>query len=491
MSLKTTEPDPRLPLPAILRHPWSITARLTWLYAGSTAIVLLLAAGYLHWGLTQSLAREDRALVAGKLQVLRLMLREQPDNPAMLAGEIEHEASANELLKYYLRVLDARGRVLMETTGMSGLLPVHAFPVPAPLEDGAPPIVERSFLPGRSYLLTAGEAAVGAAGGERRILHVALDVAHNEKILADYRRKLFAVLALGVVFAAAAGALVTRTGLRPLRAIARTTRRISATRLDERVTAAHWPAELGELADAFDAMLDRLEESFNRLTEFSADIAHAMRNPINNLRGETEVALNRSRTPEEYRQILGSSLEEFDRLSRLIEGLLFIARADDPRRAIERVPFDIRREMDAVREFYEALAAEQKIAVVCEGAARLNGDPMLVRRAISNLLGNALKHTPPGGSVTLAARLRSDGSVEIAVADTGQGIPAEHLARVFERFYQVDKTRATPAKGAGLGLAIVRSIVRLHGGDATAESSEGRGTTIRLVFPAADPTRGV
>jgi two-component system heavy metal sensor histidine kinase CusS len=142
--------------------------------------------------------------------------------------------------------------------------------------------------------------------------------------------------------------------------------------------------------------------------------------------------------------------------------------------------------MDAVCEFYEALAAEQQIAVACEGDAPLLGEPMLVRRAISNLLGNALKHTPPGGRITLAARTRPDAAVEITVADTGRGIPRDHLPRIFERFYQVDKTHATPAKGAGLGLAIVESIMRLHGGTAAAESAEGRGTLVSLVFPAPD-----
>ncbi|MBI5770990.1 MAG: heavy metal sensor histidine kinase [Verrucomicrobia bacterium] len=480
MSSKPADSDPRLPAPIHFRR-WSIAARLTTLYAGSTAIVLLLAAAYLYWGLAQSLDREDRALVTGKLQVLRLMLREHHDNPAMLAGEIEHEASANELLKYYLRILDLQGKVLMETEGMSTLLPVLAFPPPAPA--AAPPVVVPRSLPdGRTYLMVAAETPAGDAGAERRLVHVALDVDHNAVLLADYRVKIAIALAAGVALAALSGAFVARTGLRPVRDIAHAARRISASHLDERVVPAEWPAELRELAAAFDAMLDRLEGSFNRLSEFSADLAHAMRNPIHNLRGESEVALQRARTVDEYRTVLASSLEEFDRLARMIDGLLFIARADDPRRAIERSRVPVRRELDAVREFYEALAAEHHVTVVCEGDATLDGDPMLVRRAISNLLGNALKHTPAGGRVTLTTRTLADGTVQIAVADTGSGIPAEHLPRIFDRFYQVDKTSAAPIKGAGLGLAIVHSIMRLHGGTATARSELTRGTTITLNF---------
>ncbi|MEX2043979.1 MAG: heavy metal sensor histidine kinase, partial [Opitutus sp.] len=336
------------------------------------------------------------------------------------------------------------------------------------------------------YLLLAGEAATGASGGERRTLHIALDVAHSEEFLADYRWKLLAVMAAGLAFAVVAGVLVTRVGLQPIRVITQTTRRITASKLGERVVADQWPEELRELAAAFDEMLDRLQGSFDRLADFSADLAHALRNPINNLRGETEVALSRAREPEEYRQVLGSSLEEHERLSAMIEALLFIARADDPRTAIEQTQMFVRPHLDAVREFYDAVAADQNVTVVCEGDARLVGDPMLVRRAISNLLGNALKHTPGGGVVTMAAHESRVGSVEIVVADTGAGIAAEHLPRVFDRFFQADQTRGSVAKGAGLGLAIVRSIMHLHGGDASIESTVGQGTTVTLRFPAPD-----
>jgi two-component system heavy metal sensor histidine kinase CusS len=478
-----SETDDRLPPPVFLRRPWSITGRLALLYAGSTTVLLLFAVGFLYWGLKESLAREDRALIRGKLQVLRTLLRDRHDNADVLVSEVEHEAEANELLKYYLRVLDARGRVLIETPGMAGFLPVLLFPEPTPLRAGAPPIVQCQPAPGRCYLLLVGEAAAGPDSSERRVIQIALDVAHNNAFLADYRWKLLAVLGAGTVFAAVAGVGVTLAGLRPLRAIARAIQGITASKLNARLEAERWPGELRQCAVAYDAMLDRLQDSFSRLTEFSAEIAHAMRNPINNLRGETEVALTRARTPEEYRQVLGSSLEEFARLSNMIEGLLFIARADDPRTAFERVRFPVRREMNAVGEFYDALAEERGVTVTCEGDAELTGDPMLVRRALSNLLGNALKHTPAGGRVTLTARALGASGAEITVADTGGGIEPEHLPRVFDRFFQVDKTRDTTAKGAGLGLAIVRSIMRLHGGEAAITSTVGQGTTVTLRFP--------
>ncbi|MBI2517516.1 MAG: heavy metal sensor histidine kinase [Opitutae bacterium] len=480
MSSKTVDPDPRLPLPAFLRRPTSLTGRLALLYVGSTAVLLLLAAGYLYWSLEDSLAREDQALLRGKLRVLRLLLREHNNRPAMLESEIEHEAAANELLKYYLRVLDSRGRVLMETTGMAGFLPVLEFPPPASAASGSPPILKRDFGPDRSYLLLTAEA--GDEG--HHLLQVALDVAHNDILLADYRWKLFAVLSAGLVFAALAGAIVARTGLKPLGRITRTVTRITASRLDERVTDENWPRELAALATAFDAMLDRLHDSFNRLRDCTGDMAHALRNPINNLRGEAEVALARVRTPEEYQQIIASSLEEHSRLAHMIDAMLFIARTDDPAATIEHTTFHVRPELDAITDFYEAWAAERQVSVRCEGDAMVHGDSILFRRAVSNLLSNALKHTPPGQHIGLSAGPGPDGGTEVVVQDSGIGISVEDLPRVLDRFYQVHKSRDQTAEGAGLGLAIVQSIMRLHGGSVQIESEAGRGTIVRLRFPA-------
>ncbi len=423
-------------------RPVSIATRLACFYLAATAVLLLVAAAFLYVGLARSLRTQDEHLLASKIRVLRHLLVEEQNSQA-LESEIEHEAGEDQLLKYYLRVVGADGHALVETPRMAELLPLRLFTdADAPRATGT--VREyRDATNGREFLLLVAWAHSFAPGGETRTLHIALDTSMNRIILGDYRRHVLAVFACGAAFAAIAGIVLTRAGLRPLRVMTGTIHRITASKLDERVLAPTWPAELRDLAGAFDGMLDRLEHSFNRLTEFSADIAHAMRNPINNLRGEIEVALTRPRSPAEYQQTLGSSLEELERLSRLIEGLLFIARADNPQAALERVEFPVREEMDAVREFYEALAAERQVVVFCSGEASLRGDPALVRRAISNLVANALKFTRAGGRVSLETRVLGDGSVEITAADTGCGIAEENLPKVFERFFQVDQPLPT------------------------------------------------
>jgi two-component system heavy metal sensor histidine kinase CusS len=207
-----------------------------------------------------------------------------------------------------------------------------------------------------------------------------------------------------------------------------------------------------------------------------------LRTPIQNLVGEAQVALSRGRTEEEYRHIIESSLEEYERLSRMINELLFLARADDPTTAMGLERFDVRGELAIVRDYHDAEAEEQGITVTCEGQTWLDADPVLFRRVLNNLLSNALRHTPSGGRVVMAARTLAEG-VEIAVSDSGCGIAAEHLGKLGTRFYRPDRTAGLAGGGVGLGLAIVKSIMALHGGSVVIESSEGQGTKVILRFP--------
>ncbi len=469
---------------------WSIAGRLTALYAISGLLLSLVVSGSLYWGLAREFDQQKRRFVASKVAVAEHLVARYSVESEALRSEIEHEAGEEGPVKFYLRMLDAQGRTLIETPGMSTLLPTAVFPAPHDDRRDSLSCLDCVHDASQAYLLHS--SIVHAPGRPTPVhaLHVALDVSVSSRVLAAYRQYLLIVAAFGVLATAMVGALVAGLAVRPVRDITRRLRAITAAQLDARLERNHpWPDELLGLTAEIDRMLDRLEDSFTRLGLFSADLAHALRNPIHNLRGEAEVALARPRSPEEYQQLIGSSLEEFDRLSRLIDGLLFIARAEDPSRVIEHTEFPARSEMDAVREFYDALAAERGITVRCEGEGTLVGDPTLVRRAVSNLLANALNHTPERGVVTMAARTNTSGGCEILVRDTGSGIPAEHVPRVFDRFYRVEDRQARSAVGAGLGLAIVQSIMRLHGGTASLESELGRGTTIRLEFPASHPNR--
>jgi two-component system heavy metal sensor histidine kinase CusS len=318
----------------------------------------------------------------------------------------------------------------------------------------------------------------------QRRLELVLDRTREEAIIANYRQKLLVALGVGVVFSAGAAIGTARAGLRPLHEITRAVERTNAARLHERLGPASWPLELVALAGAFDVMLGRLEDSFTRLSQFAGELAHELRTPIQVLGGEAEVALSRERTPDEYREVLASSLEEFARLSRVIERLLFLARADSAGMPLERRVFDVRVEIGAVTDFHRSLAEERGVTVRCQGNAFVDGDPLLVRQAVTNLLANALEHTPQGGSIAIEVQTLPDRSVEISVIDTGVGIESERLPWVFDRFYRIDRTHDRYPRGTGLGLAIVKSIVDLHAGTIRIESVLGQGTTVRVTLPA-------
>jgi two-component system heavy metal sensor histidine kinase CusS len=260
------------------------------------------------------------------------------------------------------------------------------------------------------------------------------------------------------------------------------TRGITAQCLQQRLDPGHVPQELRDLVQALNAMLDRLNHAFERLSRFSADLAHELRTPITNLMGETEVALSRERPIEEYRQVLESSMDEYRRLSRLISRMLFLARAEDPGAAIIPVPIEARRLLDEVLAFYEAAGEEQGVRLSGEADGTLQGDADMLRQALANLVSNALAATPEGGEIIVRVK-QGDGHAELEVRDTGRGIPEAELPHVFDRFYRTGEAFARKAPGTGLGLALVQSIARLHGGDVRITSEVGKGTRVNLRFP--------
>lgn len=274
-------------------------------------------------------------------------------------------------------------------------------------------------------------------------------------------------------------------GNAPIESISGAAARIRSTTLDERIATQGLPVELRNLAETFNSMLDRLEQSFRHISQFSDDVAHELRTPVNNLRGEIEVALGKLRSSESYRETLGSCLEECTRISRLIETLLFLARSDTSTHPLEREQVDVNMELATVEAFYGAAASEAGVALRVMSAEGLSArvNRTLFQQAVGNLVSNAIAHTPKGGSITIEARSDADGLV-ITVRDTGRGIPQEHLPRVFERFYRVDRTQGSSSQHVGLGLAVVKSIVMRHGGRVAISSEAGRGTQVILTLPA-------
>ena len=391
---------------------------------------------------------EDRAVLNDKVFAVRADLK-AAGGPAVLDAQIKAPHNG-ERTAYWVRVLDAAGRAVAETPGMAQMLPARLFPA---VRKGQPSFEEKEFEgDGKLFSLIA---TATEAGGKGYTLQIAQDRTTDELFEKRFGFLVGAVLVVGMFASAALAVSVTKRGLRPLAAMTHSLKRVSPDRLDERVPPNEWPRELQPVAVAFDEMLDRLENSFNRLSQFSADLAHELRTPIAHIRGEAEVALTRPRSPNEYQAVIESSVAECERLSGLIDNLLFLARAEAAERQVHRQNFDARAAAEKIASYYEAIAEERQVRITCEGAATIAADVLLFNRALSNLVENALRHTPAGGAITIGLTTDAE-ATEVVVRDTGAGIAAEHLPHVFDRFYRADPSRT--AEGTGLGLALVKSI---------------------------------
>ncbi|WP_186237421.1 heavy metal sensor histidine kinase [Burkholderia gladioli] len=321
--------------------------------------------------------------------------------------------------------------------------------------------------------------------GTRVALVLARNLRDGRALLDRYRDTLWLAGGVGAALSMLVGYALIRLSLRPLRGVVADTGRITVDRLDTRLDAGRVPRELAPLVEAVNAMLARLQRGFRQLSQFSADLAHDLRTPLNNMRGATEVALGRPRTATEYEALLESNLEEYERLSRMIENVLFLARAEHPGFVTHRRDFEVREELLRIAGYFEGLADEAGLQLRVEGGGRLSAELELFRRAIGNLLANALRYTPRGGEIRLAASESAE-ALTISVTNPGEPIAPELLERIFDRFYRADPARSRQAPGtggvAGLGLAIVRSVMELHGGTVYAESDAG-GTRFVLTFP--------
>ncbi len=455
----------------------SIAARLTIWYALLSVALIASAGGVLYWVLADRLRQEDDRFLASKIAEVRAVLLLHPSDYTALREEVQHEAET--LPGIYIRVLNAREDIVADSPASNPVFgsrgPFAASPLPTD-ERG------RDWISGdgKKYRVMSSRFETGS----RFTVHAAMSLLKEEHFLGSYGRTLILAVTVALAIAIAGGYLIARRGMRPASRLAAIVDELGAGQLHRRVSDETWPAELRPLATNFDSLLSRLEDSFARISHFSADIAHELRTPLHILRGEAEIALSRGRSEEDYRACIESAVEEYERLSRMVNALLFLARAEQPDTQLERRSLDLGQESAAVCAFYQSMADEQGVTLVAGGSGNVVADSGLLRRALGNLVANALHHTPSGGRVAVEVKPAPDRGVEIVVSDSGRGIAAEDLPHVFERFYRADEIRPRQGQGAGLGLAIVRSIVQLHGGTVSIWSEPGRGTAVTLTFPA-------
>ncbi len=464
-------------------RPLSIRARLTIWYAGALlailAVVSVLSYSVLRWSLLQQV---DASLVT-----VAQIVRETDERGA---GGSEVERAIRELLgpgfaDQFFQFLDPEGRSRFR----SG--PPPAAPLPLSREarvNAARGLRTFETLEdpqgGPIRLLTV---PVQRSGRSVEIIQVSAPLARTREALARYLTTLLALVPVAVGLAAAGGAVIAGRALRPVREMSRSARQITAEDLGRRLERRGADDEIDHLADTLNTMLGGLEAAFAQARRFSADAAHELRTPLTALKGELEVALRAARSPEEYRRVLHSNLEEVEHLIRLVEDLLLFSRSaaalGPPRERVELEPL--------VLEVLEAGARRAQGVGVTVRADALEpavvlGEAGALRRALGNLVDNAVKYTPAGGKVELSL-LVAEGQARIVVRDTGIGIDPADAARIFDPFVRLDAARGRDASGAGLGLALVRAIVLAHGGTITVDSTPEAGSRFTVSLPLAPP----
>ncbi|PMW96827.1 two-component sensor histidine kinase [Pseudomonas sp. FW215-R2] len=430
----------------------SLGSRLALLFAACTATVSLVAGVVFNRASEAHFIELDQQLLEGKLINVRQTLLGDGD-AAHITAELSQQGDVT------LRISSPEGQ---RWFGRSLQMPANL-----PQQPGLATINDN----GTDYRLL--NAPLYPEQPDSPQLTLLLDITHHQHFLQRMQHLIWLTVGLSALATALLGAWAARSGLRPLRRMSAVARGISAQSLNARLPEAQMPAELTELAHSFNAMLGRLDDSFQRLSAFSADIAHELRTPLSNLLTHTQVTLTRPRPLEDYREALHSNLEELQWMAQLVNDMLYLAKADHGLLVPKREPLELAEEADALLEFFAPLAEDAQVNLSRDGQGRFEGDRAMLRRALSNLLDNALRFTPAAGEVRVRVAEQAK-SLRVTVENSGEGISSDLLPRLFDRFYRADPARQEgSSEHAGLGLAITQSIIRAHGGQIHCESALG------------------
>ena len=433
----------------------SLSSRLALLFAACTAVVSLFAGVLFSRASEAHFVELDQQLLDGKLIGLRRALQDLQSSASevRLADELSRQADLS------LRITGSDGRRWYDSS--------PRLPATLPQQPGLSTLNDA----GTDYRVL--NAPLFPDRPDSPQLTLLLDITHHQHFLQRMQHLIWLTVGLSALATALLGAWAARSGLRPLRRMSAVARGVSAQSLNVRLPETDMPPELAEMAHHFNAMLGRLDDSFQRLSAFSADIAHELRTPLSNLLTHTQVTLTRPRPIEDYREALHSNLEELQWMAQLVNDMLYLAKADHGLLMPRREPLDLAEEVDVLLEFFAPLAEDAQVRLSRDGSAQMEGDRSMLRRALSNLLDNALRFTPAQGEVRVLI-VDQPKVLSLTVENTGGGISEELLPRLFDRFYRADPARHEGRnEHAGLGLAITRSIIRAHGGQIRCESDRG------------------
>jgi heavy metal sensor kinase len=464
--------------------PLPLRTRLTLIYTAILALLVTALSVTYYRVLALQLDADATADLSELTSGLHGYLHVEDGQPVLVYDKTDPDQVAFvEAASRYYQVFDAdTAELLAQSTAMQPL-GLRYTPAEVKAFREHPHNVDVETDRGRVRL---SNSLLSPGAGATYLLQVGVSLAKADSALARFLTLLLWSVPASVVLVLLVGRVMAGRSLAPLADLARRTRAITVADLAQRLPVRGANDELDNVAEAFNDTLARLEHAIGEMKQFSTAIAHELRTPVAALRGETELALLRASSIQDYRRALESQLEEFDKLTRLITQLLTLARAEAGEIPLAARPVDVAALASLVVDALEPVAQARDIALVCDRLepAIAHGDPEWLERLLLNLLDNAIKFTGAGGRITVGVWAQS-GFAHLAIRDTGVGIASDALPRIFERFYRVDQARSSPAEGVGLGLSLVKWIIDRHHGTIAVDSHPGEGTTMTVRIPLA------
>jgi len=457
-----------------MKHPTSLALRLTLLFSAVATVVLLAFGWVIERSIEEHFALEDiKELKVIAQAVQQSLTTLQPNHDlTRIKQRFDDILVGHHGPVLYIR--SASGKLLYSSPEAD----LSLVPPPSSKQRSQGNIQQWSHAKRHYRVLT--QQITGESNGPYTVV-IAVVIDFHLHFIKNFRYTLWLMVICGIVIMGLMSWIAVRQGHRPLHRIVEQISQTSANELNSRLDPTTVPAELTELALSFNELLQRMEEAFSRLSNFSADIAHELRTPVTNMMTQTQVALSQARNAEAYQEVLYSNMEEYERMAQMISDMLFLAQADNTRQPPNAEAINLKSEVHNLFDYYGAWAEECHVSLIQQGDAHLQGDRLMLRRALSNLLSNAIRYTPADNSVEITLN-HTKSDVLIVVQNPGTPIPTEHLYKIFDRFYRTDPSRQRSGEGAGLGLAIVKSIVEAHGGTIIA-TSNAIGTQFRISLP--------
>ncbi|MFV5441769.1 heavy metal sensor histidine kinase [Acinetobacter oleivorans] len=449
----------------------AISFRIAILFSFSTVIILMIMGLVIHQLVMHHFETQDRTQLEGKIQLVENLLEQNHHNPSELNLYLKDALVGHHDL--IVQIERPSGQIIFSSSPTALKSKTLVKSKHGPWLEWK---VQNKIYHGLIYKKSFDQnSAIPSAQ-----IIVGIDTSEHLHFLNDFRRQLLYIGIIGTICLMLLGWFAAWRGLRPVQNMAKVAEGISAQHLSERLEVDNTPTELKSLAIAFNDMLDRLETAVGKLSDFSSDLAHEIRTPINNLMTQTQVCLSRSRDISTYQEILFSNLEEFERLARMVSDMLFLAKAEHGLHRADLQQVNLVKEVSALFDFYDAIAAEKGMSLKQTGQGYVEGDPSMLRRALSNLLSNAIKYGKSDSIIKIKCQQNSD-TTELTIKNESSPLSQEQLTRLFDRFYRTDASRQRVEEGTGLGLAITKSILDVHGATIQANYENGH-ITFKIIF---------